>query len=392
MESLLDHHVSIGTIFNLVDAMIQKSKTINAQQDLSPIRCGANDEIYQSKKPVLTGVDLESLYCYLLVEEKSRDSETWAIHLFDLQKQQFNPERVIADLGKGLRGGLQLVYPNTPCDVDHFHILRDLFTLRRSFRNQLKSAVSYHAKLVKKVERAQQLGRTHKHADKLESAKTQEHTLRDLSGTLDILVNWMHHDILNIAGSPPEIRGELFNFVLYEFRKLEDKHPTQIKKICMTLENQRERLLSFSNRLNDKFQQIADQFKLPLETIWQCCELQRCKHDGDRYAVRCVPLQLELGDALFYEIEDAVIAALNSTARTSSMVENLNSRLRPYFFLRKEIGHGYLQLLQFYLNHTPFLRSEYRHRVNKTPAELLTRDKQKHWLEQLDFQRFKRAA
>ena len=87
-----------------------------------------------------------------------------------------------------------------------------------------------------------------------------------------------------------------------------------------------------------------------------------------------------------------MIVAMNHTERTSSMVENLNSRLRPYFFLRKEIGHGYLHLLQFYLNHTPFIRSEHPDRVGKTPAELLTCEKQVHWLELLDFTRFKRAA
>ena len=82
---------------------------------------------------------------------------------------------------------------------------------------------------------------------------------------------------------------------------------------------------------------------------------------------------------------------MNSTERTSSMIENLNSRLRPYLFLRREIGSDYLELLRFYLNHTPFMRSE-THRANKSPAELLTGESHPHWLEMLGYQRFKRAA
>jgi len=31
----------------------------------------------------------------------------------------------------------------------------------------------------------------------------------------------------------------------------------------------------------------------------------------------------------------------------SSLVENLNSRLRSYFFLRRQLGEDYLTLLQF---------------------------------------------
>ena len=177
MQSLLDHHCSIGTIFNMVHSLIPKATAITTEQDLSGVKLGANDELFQHHKPVLTGVDLYSLYCYLLAEEKQRDGETWAVHLLDLEKQQFNPERVIADLGQGLRSGLALVYPNTPCDIDHFHILRDLFAVRRSFRNHLKSAISYHSTLVKKIQKAQQLGRHHKDADKLEPAKAREETM-----------------------------------------------------------------------------------------------------------------------------------------------------------------------------------------------------------------------
>ena len=289
MHSLLDHHYSIGHIFNILHSLIPKATAITTGQNLSAVKLGANDELFQHNKPVLAGVDLKSLYCYLLAEEKQRDGETWAIHLLDLEKQHFNPERVIADLGQGLRAGLRTVYPHTPCDSDHFHILRDLFSLRRSFRNHLKSAISYHAALTKKIKKTQQLGRHHKKTDTLEAVKTREDTMRYLSNAIDTLVSWIDHDILNKAGPPPAIRRELFNFVLTEFRKLEAQYPQQIGAICTTLDNQRERLLGFADALNDKFEIIARQFSLPLETVWQCCELQRCKHGGDRYRYTLCP-------------------------------------------------------------------------------------------------------
>lgn len=167
-------------------------------------------------------------------------------------------------------------------------------------------------------------------------------------------------------------------------------HPHRIQEICIALKNQKHLLLAFTYVLNRKFQTIADQYACDIKTVWKICELQRCKQDGDNYAIRSIPLILLLEDKL-HDIEDAVIASLNSTERTSSMIENLNSRLRPFFFLRREIGFDYLQLLRFYLNHTPFLRSE-NNRVKKTPAELLTGKSHLHWLEMLGFERFKRAA
>src|SRR5262249_59374602 len=71
------------------------------------------------------------------------------------------------------------------------------------------------------------------------------------------------------------------------------------------------------------------------------------------------------------------------TVRASSVVENRNSRLRNYFFLRRQLGPDYLHLLQFCLNHRRFLRSEHPERVDHSPAELLTGQPHAHWLELL---------
>ena len=78
---------------------------------------------------------------------------------------------------------------------------------------------------------------------------------------------------------------------------------------------------------------------------------------------------------------------MDDTPRSSSMVENLNSRLRRYFFLRRPLGDACLSLLQFFLNHRVFLRSRRAERVGKTPKELLTGQAHPHWLEPLGFQR-----
>ena len=67
-----------------------------------------------------------------------------------------------------------------------------------------------------------------------------------------------------------------------------------------------------------------------------------------------------------------------------------NSRLRSYFFLRRQLGKDYLTLLQFFLNHRRYLRSDNPSRVGKSPAELLTGEPHAHWLELLGYTRFSR--
>jgi hypothetical protein len=67
------------------------------------------------------------------------------------------------------------------------------------------------------------------------------------------------------------------------------------------------------------------------------------------------------------------------------MVENLNSRLRNYFTLRRQLGAQYLELLKFFLNHRTFLRSRVPERVGKSPRQLLTGEEYPHWLTVLSF-------
>ncbi len=57
---------------------------------------------------------------------------------------------------------------------------------------------------------------------------------------------------------------------------------------------------------------------------------------------------------------------MTPTPRSSSLVENLNSRLRNYFTLRRHLGSPYLDLLWFFLNHRCYMRSQLAERVGKS--------------------------
>ncbi len=69
----------------------------------------------------------------------------------------------------------------------------------------------------------------------------------------------------------------------------------------------------------------------------------------------------------FYLLREAVEQAMKETPRASSLVENFNSRLRNYFFLRRTLGNDYLDLLRFFLKHRTFLRSEHPEEKVKVP-------------------------
>ncbi|VEP13759.1 conserved hypothetical protein [Hyella patelloides LEGE 07179] len=93
----------------------------------------------------------------------------------------------------------------------------------------------------------------------------------------------------------------------------------------------------------------------------------------------------------FLKVKEAVEQAMKSTPRASSLVENLNSRLRNYFFLRKHLNSDYLDLLRFFLNHCTFRSSRVTERKGKSPTELMSGEKHPHWLSMLGFELFQRA-
>lgn len=127
--------------------------------------------------------------------------------------------------------------------------------------------------------------------------------------------------------------------------------------VCNKLRHQREGLLAFVDVLDSKFHNISRKHQCPVEFVWEICNLQRCEYYGDTYHIRSQDLIIKIGGEQFDLIEDEVLFALDTTERTSLMVENLNGRVKAHLYNRKECNQKFLNLLRFYLNHTPFRRS-----------------------------------
>jgi hypothetical protein len=170
--------------------------------------------------------------------------------------------------------------------------------------------------------------------------------------------------------------------VVTELRARAPQCPHRLAPICTYLVNQRAAVLAFAEQLDADLGAVAADFQVPLAVVRALLAVQEMDlHDRRRWPQEAALRQQLRGR--FYGVQAAVAAVARGTVRASSVVENLNSRLRNYFFLRRQLGPDYLQLLQFFLNHRRFLRSEHPERVDQSPAELLTGQAHAHWLELL---------
>ena len=391
LRDLFDYPISIGTVYNILQQSIDEVKAVHEQEDLSPVKIGAHDEIFQAGKPVLAGVDAYSTYCYLLTLEDSRDADTWAIRLLELQDQGLYPTHTIADGGKGIRAGQAEAWPLVPCFGDVFHALLELGRLVTYLENRAKGAICSVEKLERKMEKVRKKGKGNKLSKKLGDARAVEKTSVNLNHDIAILYQWMQQDILALVGHDLQTREELFDFVVEELRQREPLLPHRISPVRKALENQRDDLLTFVADIDLKLENVANEFNVPVYLVRKVYEMNKLDDTDFRKWQIADQLKKKLS-YLFHPISEALNEIINNTVRASSVVENFNSRLRNYFFLRRQLGPQYLELLRFFLNHRRFIRSDIPERKGKSPSEVLSGKPHKHWLEMLGFQRFQRAA
>src|ERR1700723_1681946 len=171
----------------------------------------------------------------------------------------------------------------------------------------------------------------------------------------------------------------LFDFVVEELVRREPEDARRIRPVRVALQNQRDDLLAFAGILDTKLAAIAQANHISEPLVREACLLHRLPSTSSTYWQRWNQLRAKMG-CKFPTLFDAVSQAMAQTPRSSSLVENLNSRLRNYFTLRRHLGSSYLGLLQFFLNHRRFMRSRRAERNGKSPRELMTGQSHPHWL------------
>jgi hypothetical protein len=392
LRDLFDYPLSVGTVANIVHAAVGPAQAHNEGQELSAVRVGAHDEIYQAQQPILVGLCAYSTYCYLLSQEEQCDGDTWAVRLWELQDRGLAPEATVADGGAARRAGQELALPGVPCRGDVFHILYEWGKVLRYLETRAYTALSTRLDLERQLatpgKRRDQQQRSLR--ARLRQARLAEAKAVTLYDDLALLRRWLREDILSVAGPDYATRLALLDFVVAEVQARVPLAPPGVKEVCQSLQFQRETLLAFVKPLDEALAALAAKGAVPVATVRELLWVQTRSQKNPRRWQREAALVQQLRGR-YHGLSVAVAAVARRVVRASSVAENLNSRLRCYFFLRRELGSGYLSLLQFFVNHRRFGRSEHAERVGKSPAELLTGQSHRHWLEMLGYQRFKCA-
>jgi hypothetical protein len=323
-----------------------------------------------------------------LEREDKLDQDTWEMYLNDLKSRSFYPTVNLLDGGSSMNPAFKTVFEKAKLRYDHFHIIKNIKELLRFLKNKGESAVTLALKYFGKFSKK----------DTTDNTTLWDVTSMDMKNCEDIyfktstLLTWMQYDILQLPAPNPSIRSELFDFIIEELKKVVGKHPHRIADIITTLSNQKDSLIDVAESLNTQlFKDIAIKHGVSLDTVWDICYFNRYKLTSQEYQLQSLALDEKLGDK-FDLIEDDVLNCIDTTYRTSSVIENFNSRLRPYIDARKGFKSNRYSFIQFMLNHLPFKRSANPEHQGRLAAEIFTGKDLPEWTELLNLKRFKRVA
>ncbi len=172
-------------------------------------------------------------------------------------------------------------------------------------------------------------------AAQLALARQSEAQAHGLARDIRTLTQWLRHDVLALAGPALATRQMLFDFIVEELAAREPEDTRRIRPVRVALRNQRDTVPAFAGVLDQKLADIAQSHAVPESLVREACVLHRAPSTSPAYWQGWNRLRAQTRGK-FHTLFDAVSRAMADTPRSSSLVENLNSRLRPCFTLRPQ--------------------------------------------------------
>ncbi len=371
--------LSIGKISGIINEAAEKAREFDEQVSLENIRQGANDEIFQGSEPVLTGIDLESSYLYLLEPVDDRSGETWELAMEDCKERRLELCVNVSDRGTGLQTGIPKAFPEIAMQPDVFHSLRPIGREVAALERKAYQLVGKEATL---EQRLQGTGLRKKTQEQLVQTREDVRKAIDLYDVLSILFSWLV-ELVGWSGYSYEDTCMLAEWVLSEMEyatpSREDFH-IRLHKFRRNLPQ----ILSFIRRMETEFKKSALKNGYPLEAF----SLFYKERAYVAQTWECSQIEYKLGNLLckrYTEVREEFERILSSAKRASSMVENVNGRIRTYMNLKRIVPKSFFTLMKVYFNTKKYRRSRVPQRIGKSPIELLTGKEYPEFLECVGF-------
>lgn len=352
-----------------------------------------SDEIFALGCPILVTIDPISTAILRIELASDRTGNTWKQHFSELKDHRFIAKGLGSDRGVGIINGFQDACPDVAWCSDHFHEFSDLTKLRGSLEKQAYAAITEEEVRLRVLNNAKSEENRQKRLQHYESVKADCNQkiaqYQHVSDLLDLLFPGLYFFELTTGQHRQE--HQVKNDVLTLMDWLDECEHPKLQQQTQSVRNHIDDIGLCYRQVEEICLELAK--TLSEETLkfvglaWQH-DHQSHQHKGEhkKYHLAERDFWLEvamplLGKHAQQQIEQA-FELFNGMIRTSSLVEMVNSQIRPYLNSCKgQITQEHLNLIMFYHNHHLYKSGK---RKGKAPIELLTGiPLEGDWLERL---------
>ena len=339
-----------------------------------------SDEIFARHQPILVTIEAQSTAILKIQLASERSAETWQAHFDDLGQHRFHSIGMASDRGRGLVAGYHAACQDALWVCDRFHEFRDLFDRRRQLERKAYAAIAKEDEATKTFHNAKSEAHLHKRLQHYEHA---HHTCEQAIARydqLDLLLPLLH-DALHLCspfGRLRTVAGVRSELILL-FSLIEEIDDAMLPKLLQPIRSHLDDILApfgqaeamHAELLGLLSQQSLDALVLAWHhehLSYQSSPKPKRYHQHESqqwldFAEGLLDKQFALLKVLVFEKLDAIVQA-------SSLVELVNSFIRPYLNSSKgQITQETLNLIMFYHNHRRYKSGK---RQGKAPIELLT--------------------
>ena len=339
-----------------------------------------SDEIFARHQPILVTIEAQSTAILKIQLASERSAETWQAHFDDLGKHRFHSIGMASDRGRGLVAGSHAACQDALWVCDRFHEFRDLFDRRRQLERKAYAAIAKEDEATKTFHNAKSEAHLHKRLQHYEHA---HHTCEQAIARYDQLDLLLHllHDALHLCspfGRLRTVAGVRSELILL-FSLMEEIDAAMLPKLLQPIRSHLDDILApfgqaeamHAELLGLLSQQSLDALVLAWHhehLSYQSSPKPKRYHQHESqqwldFAEGLLDKQFALLKVLVFEKLDAIVQA-------SSLVELVNSFIRPYLNSSKgQITQETLNLIMFYHHHRRYKSGK---RQGKAPIELLT--------------------
>ena len=339
-----------------------------------------SDEIFALHAPILVTIDARSTTILHIELASERSAETWKAHFEALEEHHFCSLGMASDRATGLMAGYHAACDMALWVADYFHEFRDLFAVLPQLERKAYAAIDQEYEAARTFANAKSEANLHK---RLEHYDTAHRTCEQAMALYDQLAILLHllREALHLCSPHGRLRTQAHvrSELLLLFDMIETLDCAAITHTLKPLRKHLDDLLvpfKQAEAIDAELRLVVPHAAVDFFVLaWhhdhlsaQSGSKKKGYHQRERdFWLACADGLL--GDA-FDTLKVLVFDKLDSIVRASSLVEMVNSLIRPYLHSCKgQITQEALNLIMFYHNHRRYKSGK---RQGKAPLELLT--------------------